>query len=156
MVCSKSCAITIIFLIAMFYMNYTSYSNDTVNNYKKQLPEDLKDIYDSIVKERLGIYYTGYFLGFIISLFIILYNYKLTEGKLSTISIICLVLSTCFIVNYFYYLICPKKKWMLDYIKTPEQTKAWLEMYRQMQLNYHIGLLLGLVAVAFLAITFRC
>lgn len=156
MVCAKSCMITIIFLLAMFYMTFRSYSDETVNKYKEQLPTELKEIYNSIVRERLGIYYTGYFLGFIISLFIILYNYKLNDGKLSTISIICIVLSTCFVVNYFYYLICPKKKWMLDYITTPEQTKEWLKMYRQMQLNYHVGLLLGLIAVVFLAITFRC
>ena len=45
---------------------------------------------------------------------------------------------------------------MLEYIETPEQTKAWLNMYKGMQYNYHVGMALGLVGVAILAYGFRC
>ena len=44
---------------------------------------------------------------------------------------------------------------MLDYIKTPEQTKAWLQMYRGMQVYYHSGLVLGIIAVGVFAFAFR-
>jgi hypothetical protein len=44
---------------------------------------------------------------------------------------------------------------MLNHITTPEQTQAWLEMYRGMQVYYHTGLVLGLAAVGVFAYSFR-
>jgi hypothetical protein len=45
---------------------------------------------------------------------------------------------------------------MLDHINSPEQTKAWLAMYREMQYNYHLGFVIGVIAVGVLAFAFRC
>jgi hypothetical protein len=144
------------FIIAMIYCNAASYKNKTIINYRNQLPSNLKNVYDRIVKERLKIYYQGYALGLIISLFIIIYNYQVKKDKLSLLSIICIVLSTSFITNYFYYTLYPKTEWMLDNITDPSQVKIWLNMYKNMQAYYHTGLLLGLIAIIVLAITFRC
>jgi hypothetical protein len=159
MVCKISCGISIMFIIAMIYMNAMSYKNKTVQNYRNQLPDELKVKYDNIVKERIKIYYQGYILGFIISLLIILYNYYSNKNeKLSLTNMLCIVLATSFITNYFYYILHPKDDWMLDtdVNKDPEQVKAWLEMYKQMQNYYHTGLLLGIIAILALTIAFRC
>ena len=56
MVCSISCFISIMFLVAMIYCNIASYKNNTIINYRNQLPTNLKNIYDKIVIERLKIY----------------------------------------------------------------------------------------------------
>jgi hypothetical protein len=45
---------------------------------------------------------------------------------------------------------------MLNHMQDPEETKAWLAMYRGMQVYYHTGLVLGLVAVGTFAFAFRC
>jgi hypothetical protein len=45
---------------------------------------------------------------------------------------------------------------MLNHIHSPEQTKAWLTMYREMQKYYHIGLVFGIIAVGLFAFAFRC
>jgi hypothetical protein len=45
---------------------------------------------------------------------------------------------------------------MLEHINSPEQTKAWLEMYKAMQYYWHTGLFLGIIATMFLALAFRC
>ena len=156
MVCTTSCFISVVFIVGMLYMHFIACKNKTINKYKDQLTPELKNVYDKIVKERTKIYYQGYILGFALSLCIILYNYYIKHEKMSTLTIVCTVLATSFIVNYLYYTIHPKTDWMLDNITTPEQTKAWLKMYKEMQLNYHVGLAFGLVAVAFLAIAFRC
>ena len=66
MVCSISFLISIMFIITMIYFNIASYENDTIKNYKDQLPDNLKNIYDKICKERLKIYY----LDFIISKYV--------------------------------------------------------------------------------------
>jgi hypothetical protein len=43
---------------------------------------------------------------------------------------------------------------MLDSIEDPQQAKAWLKMYKSMQLYYHGSLVLGLAAVGILAFAF--
>ena len=40
---------------------------------------------------------------------------------------------------------------MLDHIETPQQTRAWLKMYKMMQFQYHMGLVVGIIAVAILS-----
>uniref|UniRef100_A0A6C0F4T8 Uncharacterized protein n=1 Tax=viral metagenome TaxID=1070528 RepID=A0A6C0F4T8_9ZZZZ len=159
MPCSISCSFALIFIVSMIYMHNAASKSSTMQNYQKQLPADLQNLYKKIVNERLGIYYFGYVLGFILSAIIIFYNYSIRKGKsggLSTASIVCIVIAVSFLTNYFYYILSPKTNWMLDHIKGEDQTKAWLKMYRNMQVYYHSGLVLGIIAVAFFALAFRC
>jgi len=58
-------------------------------------------------------------------------------------------------VNYFYYILTPKTKWMLDVITEPNDVKAWLEMYKKMNIYYHSGLAFGLVSVGAFGYAFR-
>ena len=153
--CGISCSISAVFLIGMIYMTYSVAKSQIITKYKSQLPEKLQKIYEEITNERTTIYYQGYALGFILSFFIIIANVYSGHKMLSTMSMVCLVLATSFITNYFYYMLSPKKNWMLNYIKTPDQTKAWLQMYRGMQVYYHTGLVLGIIAVGIFAHAFR-
>ena len=153
--CSISCSVSAVFIIGMIYMNYSIATSQIILKYKAQLPENLQKIYEQITNERTTIYYQGYLLGFILSLIIIIANVYSDHKMLSTTSLVCLVLAISFITNYFYYTLSPKKNWMLNYIKTPDQTKAWLQMYRGMQVYYHTGLVLGIIAVGIFAYAFR-
>ena len=153
--CTISCSISAVFLIGMIYMNYAITKSEIILQYKSQLPEKFQKIYEQITNERTTIYYQGYVLGFILSLFIIFGNVYSDHKLLSTTSMVCLVLAISFITNYFYYILSPKKKWMLNYIETPDQTKLWLQMYRGLQVYYHTGLVLGIIAVGIFALAFR-
>jgi uncharacterized membrane protein len=156
MACRISCAISIVFIIGMIYMTNAMSNNDTMKKYKKQLPDELQSIYKEIVDERTRIYYTGYGLGFLIAVLFILYNTIIMNKTFSTMSMVCISTTSAFITNYFYYVLTPKKTYMLDHIDNPEQTKAWVKMYRNMQYHYHMGLLIGLIAVGIFAYAFRC
>lgn len=157
MVCVITCSVAIMFLVATIYLNISSAEKETLCKYRDQLTPELKKIHKKIVKERMDIANQGYFLGFAISLIVILMNYyQHKDKKMSTVSIVCIVLGVTFTVQYFYYMIHPKTDWMLNHIKDPKQAKAWLNMYKEMQRDYHIGLLLGLVAVGVTAMAFRC
>ena len=156
MACRISCAISIIFIIGMIYMTNATSNSDTMKKYEKQLPEDLRNIYKNIVDERTRIYYTGYGLGFLIAVLFILYNTLIMNKTFSTMSMVCISTTSAFITNYFYYVLTPKKTYMLDHIDNPEQTKAWVKMYRNMQYHYHMGLFIGLIAVGIFAYAFRC
>jgi MFS family permease len=131
-------------------------SSTTMQNYEKNLSDKLKKIYKEIVAERTRIYYFGYVLGFVLAAVIILYNIQIKGMKMRWPIMVCITVAVAFITNYFYYILTPKTKWMLENIETPEETKAWLQMYRAMQTYYHGGLVFGIIAVGFAAFAFRC
>jgi uncharacterized protein YacL len=155
MVCSISCSIALVFIIGKIYFYNATTNSQTVQHYRDKLPTNLKQLYDKISNERLRISIYGYVLGFFLSLCIIFYNLKLKRERLSNISLVCIVIATCFLTNYFYYMLTPKSEWMLNHINSPEQTKLWLQLYRNMSLYYHSGLVLGIIAVGFVAVAFR-
>jgi len=156
MACAISCAISTVFIIGMIYFYNITDKSAIVKHYKEKLPSDLQKRYEKISKERMIISYYGYVLGFILSLFIIFYNMKIKGMKMNTFALVCTVMATCFLTNYFYYMLAPKSDWMLNHTNNQEQVKAWLQMYREMSCNYHAGLVLGIVAVGILAFAFRC
>jgi uncharacterized membrane protein YkgB len=156
MPCSITCLIATALIIATIYFQNATTKSKIVQEYKKQLPSNLQNLYEKISAERLRLNYYGYALGLVLSLIIILYNYTLKRNKLTTTSLVCLVIVVSFFTNYFYYILSPKTTYMLDHINSPEQTKAWLTMYRTMQFNYHFGFIIGIIAVGVLAYAFRC
>ena len=158
MPCKITCLLATAVLISMIYFSNATTQSDTIKHYESQLPSNLKIIYNEIAQERLKIYFYGYTLGLILSLIIIIYNYQIRNPreKYNVTTITCTVITVSFITNYFYYMLSPKTKWMLNYVNTPEQTKAWLNMYKDMQKYYHTGLVLGLIAIALISIAFRC
>lgn len=156
MVCSISCSIATAFIIGKIYFYNATTNSQVIKHYREKLPTHLKNLYDTLSNERLMISTYGYILGFILSLFIIFYNLSLKREKLNNISLICIVVSTCFLTNYFYYSLTPKSDWMLNHINNREQSRLWLEMYKQMSYYYHAGLVLGIIAVGFMAFAFRC
>lgn len=156
MVCSITCMISAIFIIAMIYFYNISNQSKIVKHYKEKLPRDLQIRHEKISNERLNISYRGYILGFILSLLFIIYNYNFKARKLGNISVVCSVIIISFLTNYFYYILSPKSDWLLNHINNNEQSRLWLEMYREMQFNYHLGFIFGIIAVAIFAFAFRC
>ena len=155
MPCLVTCGLAVAFLISMIYMYNATNRSQVLVQYEKQLPSNLQQLYKKIRDERQSISYYGYGLGFILSLIAIVYN-SVSLKKSSTISMVCLAVVITFLTHYFYYLLTPKTTYMLEHINSPEQTKAWLTMYKTMQKFYHTGMLLGLVAVGLMALAFRC
>jgi len=156
MACLLSCAISAIFIIGMIYFYNMTDKSKIVQTYKAKLPSDLQNRYDKIAKERMNISYQGYILGFVLSLLVIFYNYNFKGSKMSNASLVCTVIAVSFLTNYFYYMLSPKSDWMLNHTNSSEQVKAWLQMYREMQFNYHAGLVLGIIAVGIMGFAFRC
>jgi hypothetical protein len=154
--CSITCIFSSIFIVAMIFMTNWMTVNQTTQKYQEQLPENLKKTYTDIVKERTQIFYTGYGLGLFLALVLIYYNTQVKKERMSWPSMVCLTVFVAFMTNYFYYVLTPKTKWMMESVTTPEQTKAWLAMYRSMQIYYHGSLALGIVAVGLIAFAFRC
>jgi hypothetical protein len=157
--CYYTCMLAFVFIFGMIYFHNATTKSGVVELYKYQLTPNLRQLYEKISKERLYINYYGYTLGLAVALIVIFYNISLSDrnsNKLSNVSLVCLTIVIAFSTNYFFYILYPKSDWMLKHINSPEQTKGWLQMYRSMQYNYHMGLVLGLVAVGLIAFAFRC
>ena len=152
MVCSITCSISAIFIIGMIYFYNATSKNATVLHYRSKLNAQQREAYDKIARERMRISMQGYGLGLILSGLIIYYKKKQLKSR----SLVCLVLATSFLTNYFYYMLSPKSDWMLNHVESKEQTQAWLKMYRTMQYYYHFGLVLGIIGVGLIAYAFRC
>jgi len=154
--CTISCALAAIFIIANIYMMYATTQNNIIAKYEKQLKPEQKAIYQKIVKERTTNYYTGFVIGLALSIGLIMYNHYGRKVPFSAMPLVCMVVGISFLTNYFYYTLAPKQDWMLDHLTSPEDIKAWSEMYKGMKNYYHTGLVLGLISVGFLGFAFRC
>jgi amino acid transporter len=130
-------------------------NDDFVKSYRTSLPNDLQKEYDNIVSERRKIYFTGYLIGFIVSIFIIIINVRALKTKMPVMAMVCLVVVVSTVVNYFYYMLSPKSNHMVSLLTTDKQREDWLRVYKSMQYYYHSSFVLGAIAVGVFAYAFR-
>ena len=72
MVCGISCAIAFIFIVANVYCCVFSHrSGGVIQEFVSKLSPENQKRYALITRERQGIYFMGLFLGFILSIFIL-------------------------------------------------------------------------------------
>jgi hypothetical protein len=120
-----------------------SVSQSEHDKLKKVFSEDLIQTYTNIVHERRNHYLQGLALGAVLAT-AVLWAFRPAHRVV-----------TFFAVSLFtgvlYYRLMPKSDYMLNHLKTPEQNRAWLEMYKTMQSRYVYGMLLGAGAALALA-----
>ena len=149
---SFQCTLSIIFFVSMIYMQLKTPINDKLEFYNS-LNKNQKNKYNSIKKFRLKLYFQGYFYGFLLSIGLILFNIK-NKHILKPTTMFCTITAVMFLFQYFYYILSPKPDYMVLHLKTQEQKEGWLKVYRKMQIQYHIGLVIGIIAVSFFSILF--
>ena len=152
--CSTSCLISIVFLVSMFYRLMTMNKDLYDQGFTSTLSHDQMNKYKNIIDERRNICIQGYLLGFFIAVLQIVGNVYMKKQKMSKMSMACIIASTVFVVQYFYYILSPKSDWILLHLDTAEQKEKWLNIYRSMQYNCHISVALGIVAAAALDYSF--
>lgn len=115
-----------------------SVSEEQHNKLRKLFSPELDDIYNNIILERRNHYFQGILLGLIVSYF---------AGKiLRTNNIfyrVSFFLAITIPMSVLYYFLMPKSDYMLNHLKTPEENKAWLEVYKTMKQRYLVGFILG-------------
>jgi uncharacterized protein YacL len=144
--CYESAILGTGLLGASFYTSLIS--KEEINKLRQLFTGDAVNAYDRIVKERSMLYIQGLIFGFLVS-YLINYNYGSefdNSFHKATLYILIILL-----VAVSYYLIMPKSDYMLNYIKTEEQSKAWLSMYRTMRSRYMTGFAIGALAAIPLA-----
>lgn len=148
--CKLLCMAGIIFFIANVYVSFNADKTEHKKAFYATLTPDLKAKYESIVIERRDIYLKGYIYGLILSVIIILGNkYTTKKSKMGRGGNIGVMVGVTLLTNYFYYMLSPKSDLMVTHLDEEAQRIAWQKIYRTMQVSYHSGLLLGIVASGF-------
>jgi len=111
--------------------------------------EELDQKYENIIIERRNHYIIGIILGIAIS-----YYVSTNMNILNQFTRLSLFLTITLGTALIFYMLMPKTDYVLNYLKTAEENKKWLEVYKSMKNRYFIGFLLGLLATISLARTF--
>lgn len=156
MICGTTCVIAIIFFIANLY-TVLSCSNNKKDKqeFKDVLNIKQQEIYENIINERKNIYFMGYGLGIIISIMSYFVSKKILKMRFNNISLVCFVGAITFVTNYLFYILYPKSDYMLLHLTDKKQIVEWLNIYKKMQFKFHLGFVLGIIAVMILCYSFR-
>ncbi len=119
------------------------------NTLKDVFSDDLDKKYDEIITERRNHYLIGLILGAIISIIVI--KNIININKYTRITLfLAITLGTAVLL----YMVLPKSDYILNHLKTPEENKKWLEVYKTMKSRYYIGFVLGIIGALLLGSVF--
>lgn len=167
----SSCLISVVFIFSMFYSMLTLNKRTVMKTFMTSLAPHELTRYERIVQERQRIYFTGFGIGVLVSLFV-LYVLPLWKGNrngndlmkmvskmsfrlknMHSIGRMCFASSTTFLTTYYYYILAKKSDYLILHLDDKAKRKAWLKVYKTMQSNCHTGFALGIVGVAFLSLS---
>lgn len=138
--CKLFCSIAIVFMFAMIYLKLFSNKRQVINEFEKHLSNELQQKYKNIALERRNIYMYGMLFGLIIGL-LLLFIIPIKNN----INKLCLVLASSFILAIIYYILYPKSDYIILYLNNYDDRKRWLDVYKYMQTNYYIGIIIGII-----------
>ena len=113
-------------------------------DFYKTLDQDQLKTFMEIKKDRMYIWLKSTILGIIMS--VLVHKFTLKGNNLSNT---CTMVLVYFLTQYLVYSLHPKKRWMLNHLRSIDQNKAWLNMYNSMKYRWHFGLLFGLISYGF-------
>ncbi len=148
-ICPKYCSIGIVFLVGMIYMAFAIDKCAITRNFMDSLNENQAERYRSIISERRHIYLSGYLFGLALSAILIVGM----MDKLDKFQMVCITASVTFLTVYFYYILSPKQDLMVVYLDNRMQRNEWQKIYKKMQFNYHMGLVLGIISAGLLTMS---
>lgn len=144
--CSSWCYVAIVFLVANMYVTFTADKSHRKNRFYETLSHESINKYESIVRERRDIYLKGYVFGLLISGLFLFGIEGIKRTSMINAGLVCSVGAITLICNYLFYIIHPKSDYMVVHLNTKSQREAWLDIYRHMQIKYHMGLVFGIAA----------
>jgi len=137
--CMSYCLIGSAFVGSMILTMLASKKSKRFTDFMLLLDEEQKQIYRSVIDERMSIYIQGMVLGIAVAI-ILVFNSKVSNSVK-----ICMFITIALGINYFYYILSPKSTYMLEHVSSVEQNVAWLGIYKEMKLRCHIGAIMGII-----------
>jgi hypothetical protein len=150
--CATSCGIAATLIAGMAYCTYMGNRSQLVKDYMRTLTEHQQQAYARIVEERRGIYLRGFGWGLLLSAVLLGIHHQ--YATMPRAALLCSVAAITLATNYFYYVLSPKSDWMVLHFNQKQDAGNWLRVYRGMQVNYHVGLVLGIAGTILLGNAF--
>lgn len=119
-------------------------NRSTLSDYVSGLTPSQLHTHKIISDARLRIWLMGLALGVVAAWFV-------APRSGSTMMRGCSFAAIVMLVNYFYYMLAPKPGYMIEVLRR-DQVPEWLAVKKMMQSNYHVGMLVGAVALYFLSL----
>ena len=141
----NTCIIGISFLLASIYTPMRGFNKQLFVDFDNLLDESQKQIYHTIVKERIKIYSIAVFMGILTAF---LYWYRNRNQPY----IICTFLAIGYITKLLVYYLYPKSPLMLYSLTTKEQTDAWADIYTEMKTRYRTSLVIGFIGYVIISL----
>lgn len=138
MSCVSYCLLGAALLGSSILTMMTSKTSGVFSKFNNLLDDNQRQVYKSIVQERATIYVQSLILGLVLAILVV-FNLK-NLGKTPRV---CLFILIALGTNYLMYSLYPKSTYMLEHLRSTEQNKAWLAIYKEMKLRCKIGLILG-------------
>ena len=155
--CYGSCMFASVFLIANVYTMFSCSNDNNKQQFKNTLTQEQQILYEKIIAERKKIYYGGFLLGIVLSFIALYFGNKFlfsSNSKSASMPKICMIASITFVTNYLFYILYPKTDYMLLHLNDKTQIQGWLAIYKKMQFKFHLGFILGIIAVTIYAYGF--
>lgn len=141
MPCVSYCLLGSVFLGSSVLTMMTSKSSKVFTHMMNTLDDNQKQIYKSIISERLSIYIQTLVIGVIVGSIAVFNVPKNTKYS----SKLCLFVFLALGINYLGYSLYPKSTYMLQHLTSPQQNKAWLAIYKEMKFRCIFGMVLGII-----------
>ena len=140
-----SCTVASGLFASMLYLSFHPEKDDVLQAFMDTLNEKQKKLYIKIKNERSQIYFLGLVVSLLIG-FIYLNNTRKSDTRT------CVFVSMVLGITVLFYLLYPKSTYMVRHLTTQKQTDAWLQVYRFMQYNHYLGMVLGGLSYLIVAI----
>ena len=131
---------------------YTSLvPKDDVNRLRDTVSGEAAEAYEKISRERVTLYTVGLLLGLLVAYLIVyVYSGRIANRFHRMTTFVAIMLFT----GVSFYTVYPKSDYMMNHIKTEQEAKAWMHVYKTMKMRYIVGFFLGAIAAIPLANAF--
>jgi hypothetical protein len=145
MVCYRDCYIAAAFITATIFTSFSIDKCDANYRLKKLLNREQQQKLNEIVQERFRLFWAGTVLGAIIGYLMLQYI-----GDVEDFHRGCFFAMSVLVTQYLFYSLSPKKDLLVTHLTTKEQIDAWVDVYKEMQNRYHLGLATGVIGYYFI------
>lgn len=147
------CAIAVAFLLTSIVIPFVSRAKSQQHtNLHDTLNDEQQKRYERIVGHRRNLYLQGLVVGLLVACFVVGVIMQ-THPLLTNTSYGCIAVIVLFVTEFLYYILSPKGEYMIDVLDSAEQRRAWMDVYRHMQVSMYGSFACALVA-SFLLFTF--
>ena len=149
--CNNWCLLSLVLIMSSLSICTFSHKKLLMSDFMQTLDETQKKEYQEIILMRRNIYMRSLLAAAVVSFISCLVGLK---EKTFSINSLCVFMALMFSFKNLFYLLSKKSKYMVTSLNNEKQRRAWLEIYKNMQYRYHMGIFVGLIGVIIISISY--